>query len=156
MGTNSGSRSSRQIASHRVEAAVRVAEFQQRVVEHGAQAAAQHGKDAQLVVGPLDGAQRGAQRPDLFAPVERFRPDQQVRDAARLQRAHILLRQVGAEIREAAEENADVLRLDADPRRRVERSRTFQPLSLQSHSMKAATAFGEHASIFTLERLRVP
>ena len=36
------------------------------------------------------------------------------------------------------------------------RSRTFQPLSLQSHWMKAATALGEQASIFTFEILRVP
>ena len=75
---------------------------------------------------------------------------------AGLQRAHIFLREVDSEIREAAEQDADVLRPDRESTRRVERSRTFQPLSLQSHSMKAATASGEHASIFTFEMLRVP
>src|ERR1043166_4166390 len=34
--------------------------------------------------------------------------------------------------------------------------RTVQPLSLHIHSMKAATALGEHASIFTFEMFRVP
>ena len=38
----------------------------------------------------------------------------------------------------------------------VERSRTFQPLSLQSHAMNAPTALGEHASIFTFDKLRDP
>ena len=100
---------------HRVEAAVGILELEQRVVEHREEAAAQHGEDAELIVRPLDGAQGGAQRAHFFAAVERFRAHQQVRDAARFQAAHIFLRQVGAEIGEAAEENADVLRAHADP-----------------------------------------
>ena len=55
---------------HRMEAPVRILEPQQRVVEHRVKAAAQHGEYAQLIVRPLDGAQRGAQRPHFLAPVE--------------------------------------------------------------------------------------
>ena len=100
---------------HRVEAAVRILELEQRIVEHREEAAAQHGEDAELIVRPLDGAQRGAQRAHFLAAVEALRAHQQMRDAARFQAAHVFLRQVGAEIGEAAEENADVLRADADP-----------------------------------------
>ena len=64
---------------------------------------------------PLDGSQGGAQRAHFFAAVERLRANQQVRDAARLQAAHIFLRQVRAEIGEALEEDADMLWTDADP-----------------------------------------
>lgn len=41
--------------THRMKAAVGIAEFQQRIVEHGIQAAAKHGKDAKLIIGPLNG-----------------------------------------------------------------------------------------------------
>src|ERR1019366_4240112 len=70
---------------------------------------------AELIVRPLDGAQCGAQRAHFFAAVEGFRAHQQVRDAARFQAAYIFLRQIGAVIGEAAEEDADVLRADAGP-----------------------------------------
>jgi len=38
----------------------------------------------------------------------------------------------------------------------LDRSRTFHPLSRHSHSMKAATALGEHSRILAFEILRVP
>ena len=51
----------------------------------------------ELVVGPLDGAQRGAQRHHLLALVKRAAADQHVRHAARLERAHVRAGDVVAE-----------------------------------------------------------
>ena len=66
----------------------------------------------ELVVGPLHRRQRGAQALDFFAQVERAAADQQVRDPARLQRLDIRARDVRAERRETAEEQAHVARRD--------------------------------------------
>src|SRR5262249_24002226 len=57
---------------HRMKTTVRVAEFQQSIVQCRVQTAAQHGEDAQFVIGPLDGAQSGAQRAHFLAAMKRF------------------------------------------------------------------------------------
>ncbi len=73
--------------AHGMEAAVLVAKVQEGIVEHGIEAAAQDGEHAQLVIGPLDGAERGAQGADFFAQVEGLGADEQVRNAARFERS---------------------------------------------------------------------
>ena len=60
-------------------AAVRIAILEQQVVGEREESAAQRGIDRQLVVGPLDGAERHAQRVDLLALVEAAAADEQVR-----------------------------------------------------------------------------
>ena len=137
----------------RPEAPVPLPELQQRIVQHRDQAAAQHREHAQLIVRPLDRAQRRAQRAHFFALVKALRAHQQMRDPARLQAAHILLRQVGAHVREAPEQNADIAILPTARHSPVDRSRTFHPLSRTSHSMNAATAFGEHSRIFAFDKI---
>ena len=68
--------------------------------------------DRELVVGPLDGAQRVAHGLDLLALVVRAPAHQHVRQAPRLERAHHRTRDVGAEALEAAKQQADVPGLD--------------------------------------------
>ena len=68
---------------------MRVAILEQQVVGEREERAAQRGIDRQLVVGPLDGAERHAQRVDLLALVERLAADEQVRHAARLERLDV-------------------------------------------------------------------
>ena len=75
----------------------------------------QRGIDRQLVLGPLDRGQRGANRIDLLALVEGLAADQQVRNAARLERLDVLARDVLAEVQEAPEQQADVTGDDAPP-----------------------------------------
>ena len=58
------------------------------------QRALQRREDAQLIVGPLDRRQSRAQRLHFFPPMKRFRPGQQMRHAARLQRPRALARQI--------------------------------------------------------------
>ena len=97
-----------------MQRAGRGAKAQQRAVVEREQRAAQRGEDRQLVVGPLDRAERVAQRLDLLALVERSALDQDVRDMTRLQRAHVGARDVAAISAEAPKEHADVARLDRD------------------------------------------
>ena len=59
-----------------------VTEAQQQVVGEREQRTFERGEERQLVFRPLDGGQRGAQRFHFLAIVERFRPNQQVRDVA--------------------------------------------------------------------------
>jgi len=70
----------------------------------------QRRKHRQLIVWPLDRCQRGAQRLDLFAFVERAATDEDVRNAARFERLDIRPRDVGLPAHEAPEEQTDMLR----------------------------------------------
>ena len=105
--------------------------LEQLLVADREQRAAQRREHRQLVVRPLDRGERGADRLDLLAIVERLAADQQVRDAARLERLDVRPRDVLAEADETPEQDADVLapRPSTGARRRL-RSVTFQPLSL--------------------------
>ena len=76
----------------------------------------------QLVVGPLHRRQRRAQALDLFAQVEGAAADQQMGDAARLQRLDVVTRDVLAPRGEAPEQQAHVPRRD--------RQRLARPLAL--------------------------
>ena len=58
--------------------------LQELLVPDGEERPAQRCEDGQLVVRPLDGGQRGAQRLHLLAVVERASAHQQMTDAARL------------------------------------------------------------------------
>ncbi len=120
--------------------------LEQLLVADREERAAQRRKHRQLVVGPLDRRERGAQRLDLLALVERAAADEHVRDAARLERLDVGARDVGLPAHEAPEEQADVLGRDLDGRAPL-RSVTFQPLWLTSQSTKAPTASGSDCSI---------
>ena len=85
---------------------------EQRLVAEREERAAQRAVDRELVVRPLDRGERGAQALDLLALVERLAADQHVRDAARLERLDVRLRDVGAALREAPEQQAHVPRRD--------------------------------------------
>ena len=78
---------------------------------------------------------------DLFALVERAAADEHVRDAARLERAHVRPRHVAPEALEAPEQQADVARRDRHARS-LPRSVTVQPLFVTSQSTNAPTASG--------------
>ncbi len=109
--------------------AAEVAILEQLLVADREERPAQRGEDRQLIVGPLDRHQRRAQRLDLLAIVERRAADEQVPDAARLERLDVRPRDVLAEADEAAEQDADVPRLrSARACAGSRRSVTVQPL----------------------------
>src|SRR5262245_26750373 len=97
-----------------VQAADARAVLEQRLVAHREQWPAQGAIDGQLVIRPLDGGERGAQTLDLLPLMERLAADQHVRDAPRLERLDIRLGDVGAPLRDAAKEQADVARRHRD------------------------------------------
>ena len=82
--------------------------LEQLLLADGEQRAVQRGIDRQLVLGPLDGGERGADGIDFLALVEGLAADQQVRNAARFERLDVLARDVLAEVQEAPEQQADV------------------------------------------------
>ena len=73
-----------------METLVAMAIGEQRLVVDREQRAAQRREHRQLVVGPLDRRQRGANRLDLLAVVKRLAADEQVRHAARLERVDVV------------------------------------------------------------------
>ena len=93
-----------------MQAAEAAAVLEQQLVGHGEERAAHGREHRQLVVGPLDGGERGAHGLDLLARVEGLAADEQVRDAVRLERLDVVARHVAAPAVEAAEEDADVAR----------------------------------------------
>ena len=95
-----------------VEATEAVPVCEERFVVDGEQRSAQGREDGELVIGPLDGGQRGAQRPHLFALVKRPAADQQVPNPARLERVDVGPRHVGAPTVETPEEQGDVPCID--------------------------------------------
>ena len=134
----------------------RVAPGQQRTVVEREERAAQRGEHRQLVVGPLDGSERVAERLDLLALVERAAADQHVGQVARLERAHVRPRDVVAQRSEAAEQQADVR---GSPRERCRpgrsRSVTFQPLDRTSQSTNAGHRVGQRLLDLPVDDLAV-
>ena len=96
----------------RPEPAVPLFEAQQSGIVDAEERAAQQGVDAQLVVGPLDGAQCGAYGGRFFALVQSLGADEDVLDFAGFETADVVLGEVPVVIQEPAEQNADVFRLD--------------------------------------------
>ena len=92
--------------------------LEQFLVADRKQRSAQQRKYRQLIVGPFNRHQRGAQRLDLLAVMERPAADEQVTNAARFERVDVRTRHVGAIAEEATEKQADVARLNRDARRR--------------------------------------
>ena len=90
-------------------AAEMVRPLEQLLVPNRKERSTQRRKHRQLIVRPLDRGERGAQGLDLFALVERAPADQDVRDAARLERLDVGARDVGLPADEAPEQQADVL-----------------------------------------------
>ncbi len=91
-----------------------VAIGEERVVRQREEGAPQRRVQAELVVGPLDGGERVPHGLHLLAVVEGAASDEHVRDAPRLERAHVAAGEVVPEALEALEEQADVARVDAD------------------------------------------
>src|SRR5204862_8240216 len=89
--------------------------FEQILAANREQRAAQRRKHRQLIVGPLDRGQGGAERFDFFAVVEGLAAYQDVMHAAGFERPDVGLRDVFAETEEAPEQNTDVARLDGAP-----------------------------------------
>ena len=88
-----------------------MAELEQVLVVDREQRSLQRREHRQLVVRPLDRGERGADRFDFFAAVKRLAADQQMRNAARLDRVDVGAGDVLAEADEAAEQHRDVPRL---------------------------------------------
>ena len=97
--------------------------LEQLFVADREQRAAQRREHRQLIVRPLDRHQRGPQRLDLVAIVKRLAADEQVLHAARLERFDVGARDVLAEAHEAAEQDADVTRLQRNAPRRAHGAR---------------------------------
>ena len=89
-----------------------MAVFQQLFVADRKQRAAQSGKYRQLVFGPLDSSQSGAQRLDLRAIMKRAAADQQMSNAARFESFDIRPGHVLLVADKAAEQQADMARLN--------------------------------------------
>ena len=104
------------------------------------QRTAQRRKHRQLVFGPLDRGQRGANRIDFLALVERLAADQQVRHAARFERLDVVARDVVAEMHEAAEQQADVAGDDLSPLGRRPQRSTCSPATAASGRTRRSPA----------------
>src|SRR6266545_2742081 len=104
--------------SERMKPSAKVMVFEQLLVADAEERSTQRGKHGELIVGPLDGHQRGAQRLDLVAVVERLPADEQVLDATRFERLDVRAGDVLAVADKAPEQDADVARLqrNAEPR----------------------------------------
>ena len=76
-------------SAERVEDPLPVPVLEQRLVVDREQRAAQRREHREFVVGPFDGGERGPHGFHFLAAVERLPADQQVRDAARLERVHV-------------------------------------------------------------------
>ncbi len=96
------------IAMIRMETSTFVLVDQQHFIRDCEQRAFQRGEDAQLVVRPLDGGERGPQSFHFLAVVERFRPRQQVIDVARLQCPRVLASEILAALGAPAEQDRDI------------------------------------------------
>ena len=128
-----------------------VPELEQVLVVDREERSLQRREHRQLVVGPLDRGQRRANRLDFFAVVKRLAADEQVRNAARLDRVDVRPRRRprrssrtgGTGRRCAAAGSARVAR-----RRPAPRSATGQPFcSSTSQAMNAPTASGSDSSM---------
>ncbi len=108
--------------TERVQAAEALAKREQRAVAEREERTAQRREHREIVLGSLDRGERVADRLDLLALVERAAADQHVRQLARFQGSDVEPGHVAPVGTEAAEEDADVARLDRDP--------TIRPLAL--------------------------
>ena len=89
--------------------------LKQLLIADRKQRAPQRRKHRQLIVRPLDGRERGAQRLDFRAIVKRPAAYQQMGNAARLERLDVQAASCPVpEADESAEQQADVTRLDRD------------------------------------------
>ena len=75
--------------AERMEGAEPVTELEQLLVVDREERALERREHRQLVVGPFDGGERRAYRLDLFAAVKRLAADEQMRNAARLDRVGV-------------------------------------------------------------------
>ena len=112
-----------------MERAEPVPELEQLLVVDREQRAFQRREHRQLVVGPLDRGERGADRLDLLAAVKRLAADEQVRNAARLDGVDVRARHVLAEADEPPEQHRDVPRLNRHPHARCRPRRVRPPAS---------------------------
>ena len=94
-----------------MERAEAVPELDEMLVVDREERPLQRREHRQLIVRPLDGRQRRADRFHFFAAVERLAADEQMRNAARLDRVDVGARHVLAEAHEPAEQHRDVARL---------------------------------------------
>ena len=136
-----------------------VTELEQLLVVDREQRALQRREHRQLVVGPLDRGERGADGFDLLAAVKRLAADEQVRDAARLDRVDVRARDVVAEADEPAEQDRDVPRLQRHAPLGAVRLPLGRPSSRSSsvsQAMNAPTASGSDSSIAFADAFRPP
>ena len=101
--------------SEGVKPARDVVVLEQLLIANREQRAAQSREDRELIVRPLDRHQRRAQRFDFVAIVERLAANQEMFDAARLERFDVRPCDVLTEADEAAKQDADVTRLERNP-----------------------------------------
>ena len=92
----------------RIQTAVSLPVQEQRLVRNREQRALQRREDVQLIVRPLDRRQSRPQRLHLFPAMKRFRPRQQMRHSARLQRPHHLPREIDLAVVSLSEQNRDI------------------------------------------------
>ncbi len=95
-----------------MEAAPCLAVLQELLVADGEEGTLEGAVDGQLVVGPLDGREGGAQAFDFLASVKGLAADEEVGDAASLQRLHEGARHILCEAGKAPEEETHVARGD--------------------------------------------
>ena len=131
--------------SERMQRSMMVAILEQRLVVDREERAAQRREHRQLVVGPLDGRERAADRLHLLAFVKRLAADEQVRDTARFERVHVRTRHVLAEVKEPAKQDGHVPRLDGHRHRQRVARRAFgdgppalvhQPVHERAHGIR--------------------
>ena len=98
----------------RVKGFRRVVVLEQLFVADREQRPAQRREYRQLIVRPLDGGQRRAQRLDLLTIVERLAADEEMGDSTRFERFHVRPGDVFAVADKPAKQQADVPRLERD------------------------------------------
>src|SRR5262245_17565412 len=92
---------------------------EQFFVANREQRTTQRREHGELIVRPFDGRQRRADGFDLLAVVERLAADEQLADAACLERLDVLPRDVFAVADKPAEQETDMARLERYPQLRI-------------------------------------
>ena len=134
------------------------AEFEEVLVVDREQRALERREHRQLVVRPLDGRERRADRLDLLAPVKRLAADEQMRNAARLDGVR---RTRGSGLRRSSRTAGTGRRCGVARAARAfpirARSATVHPRSASVIvAIKAATASGSDSSIAFADALSTP
>src|SRR4029453_2707166 len=88
--------------------------FKELFIVDGEKRPLQCGKHPQLIRGPFDSRQRGANGFDFFAAVKRLPPDEQMWNPASLNRIDIEACHVFAEACESSKQERDVTRLEGN------------------------------------------